>query len=117
MILPGAPSARSNPTATHRTPPPPPPKCAGAPRHMKAHCGISWSHDGGKTFTEAYFAPSLPVRSSRAPRPSTALARCWSPRTPDIRRSRDHMTVLSSLDGGISWLPAALLDAVASEYV
>ena len=31
-------------------------------------------------------------------------------------RNRDHMTVLSSMDGGASWAPAVLLDANYSSY-
>ena len=86
------------------------------------HRAISWSSDGGESLSGAVFAQSLPdpicegaMATDRAgsmlvfthPNPSSSCrGQC----------SRDHMTVFSSMDGGLTWLPAVLLDAGVCMY-
>ena len=80
------------------------------------HRGISWSHDGGDSFSAAYFPPSLPdpiVEGAMATDASGKMLVFTHPANP---RNRDHETVFSSVDGGASWSPAVLLDANYSSY-
>ena len=86
------------------------------------HRAISWSNDGGESLSDAYFAKSLPdpicegaMTTDKAgnmlvfthPNPGpTCRGQC----------ARDHMSVFSSVDGGVTWQLGARLESTTSMY-
>ena len=81
-----------------------------------AHRSISWSNDGGESLSAGYLAPSLPDPIVEGAMAADAAGKLLVFTHPNSEATRDHMTAFSSADGGVTWLPAVLLDAGASAY-
>eukprot|EP01052_Picozoa_sp_SAG31_P031943 SAG31_NODE_3447_length_4256_cov_2.948077_3_plen_299_part_00 len=80
------------------------------------HRAISWSHDGGESFTAAFLAPSLPSTPTEGGMTVDSSGNMLVYTHPANPNNRDHESVFSSVDGGASWQPALLLDANYSAY-
>ena len=80
------------------------------------HRAISWSADGGDSFTPAYFPPSLPESIVEGAMTTDAAGKMLVFTHPANPHNRDHETVYSSIDAGVTWEPALLLDANYSSY-
>ena len=86
------------------------------------HRAISWSRDAAESLSGAYFATSLPDPICEGAMTTDAAGDMlvFTHPKPALscrgQCSRDHMTLFTSADAGISWQSAALLEPSTSMY-
>merc|ERR1712151_341721 len=84
------------------------------------HRAISWSNDAGESLSEAYFAASLPdpicEGAMTTDKKGDLLVFTHPKPGPACRGqcSRDHMTMFTSVDAGVTWHSVALLEPSTS---
>ena len=78
--------------------------------------GISWSDTAGDSFSAAFYPPSLPDPIVEGAMTTDLAAKMLVFTHPANPHNRDHESVFSSIDGGVTWEAAVLLDANYSSY-